>query len=166
MMSFFVSLISFMNAIGTLWIFGLMMLISADVLGREIFNAPIRGVTEIVSLSIVAIVFLQLAHTLWVKRITRNEALLRKLHRASPRIHSFVESIFCLVGGALFGVIAWFSILTVQKSLKVGEYVGAIGDFILPTWPIRLIIVIGSVATCSVFLHRIFYNDKKDHFDT
>ena len=75
MMSLFVSLITFMNAIGTLWIFGLMVLIGADVLGRELFNSPIRGVTEIVSLSIVAIVFLQLAHTLWVKRITRNEAL-------------------------------------------------------------------------------------------
>ena len=53
--------IGIMNAIGTLWIFMLMLLISADVLGRELLGTPIRGVTEIISLSIVAIVFLQLA---------------------------------------------------------------------------------------------------------
>ncbi|MDP6814497.1 MAG: TRAP transporter small permease, partial [Alphaproteobacteria bacterium] len=45
-----------MNAVGTAWIFVLMVLINADVLGREAFAAPVRGVTELVSLSIVGIV--------------------------------------------------------------------------------------------------------------
>ncbi len=40
-----------------------MCLICADVAGRYFFNAPIFGVTEIVEISIVAIVFAQLADT-------------------------------------------------------------------------------------------------------
>ena len=50
-----------LNVIGTAGIFLLMLLINADVLGRSLFDRPISGVPEIVSLSIVAIVFLQIA---------------------------------------------------------------------------------------------------------
>ena len=41
-----------------------MVLINSDVIGRNLFNAPILGVPEMTSLSIVGIVFLQLADTL------------------------------------------------------------------------------------------------------
>ena len=144
----------------------LMLIISADVLGRELLGKPIRGVTEIISLSIVAIVFLQLAHTLWVKRLTRNDALLRKLALTFPRAHSHLESTFHLVGSVLFGLLAWFSALTVNKALMVNEYVGAIGDFTLPTWPVRLIIVIGSIATSIVFLSGITGKIEKVRIDS
>ena len=60
------SLISVMNSIGTAWVFVLLIIINLDIGGRAIFNHPIRGVPEIVSLSIVACVFLQIAHTLKV----------------------------------------------------------------------------------------------------
>ena len=41
-----------MNALGTLWILALMVLMNLDVAGRNLFGAPVRGVTEMVSLSI------------------------------------------------------------------------------------------------------------------
>ena len=74
-----------LNAIGTLWIVALMLLINSDVLGRELFNSPVRGVTELVSLSIVGIVFLQLADTLWSGRMTRADVLLDRLKRTTRR---------------------------------------------------------------------------------
>jgi hypothetical protein len=64
-----------LNALGTLWIVALMVLINTDVLGRNLLGAPVRGVTELVSLSIVGIVFLQLADTLHSGRITRADVL-------------------------------------------------------------------------------------------
>ena len=75
-----------LNAIGTLWIVALMLLINSDVLGRELFNSPVRGVTELVSLSIVGIVFLQLADTLWSGRMTRADVLLDRLKRTTPAL--------------------------------------------------------------------------------
>ncbi len=145
-----------MNAVGTLWIFVLMLLIGADVFGREAFGTPIRGVTEIVSLSIVAIVFLQIAHTLWVGRITRNDALLGLLARRSPGLHRGLEFLFHCVGAGLFALLAWASWRNVDKAWAVHEYVGALGDFTLPTWPVRLIIVVGSAAMALAFLIRAF----------
>ncbi len=56
----FAKLILWMNGAGVIGIFALMFLICADITARTVFDDPIRGVTEIVSLSLVACVFLQL----------------------------------------------------------------------------------------------------------
>ena len=50
-----------LNSVGTAWIFLIMLLINVDVLMRALFRKPIDGVSEIVSISIVGIVFLQLS---------------------------------------------------------------------------------------------------------
>jgi len=57
----FSSLVAGLNSVGTAWIFALMVLINVDVLARYLFNAPIQGVAEVVELSIVGIVFLQIS---------------------------------------------------------------------------------------------------------
>ena len=61
-------ILSGLNGLGTAWIFVMMVLINADVIGRAVFNAPIRGVPLIISLSIIAIVFLQLHDALPICR--------------------------------------------------------------------------------------------------
>ena len=75
-----------MNGVGTLWIFVLMFIICADVTGRYLFNAPIKGAAEMVGYSIVTAVFLQLASTLRVGRFTRVEMLIEghERHRHRP----------------------------------------------------------------------------------
>jgi len=141
-----------MNAVGTVWIFALMVLINADVVGREAFATPVRGVTELVSLSIVGIVFLQLAHTLWSGRFTRSDAFLARLARAWPRAAAGLEALYHLTGALLFGLLVWASLPFYRRALRDGEYVGALGDFTAPTWPVRLIIIIGCAATAVSFL--------------
>jgi len=140
-----------MNAVGTVWIFALMVLINADVFGREALSTPVRGVTELVSLSIVGIVFLQLAHTLWSGRLTRSDALLARLTAARPRLAAGLEVLYHLTGAVLFVLILWASLPFFSRALAEGEYVGALGDFTAPTWPVRLIILIGCAATATSF---------------
>jgi len=95
-----------LNAIGTLWIVALMLLINSDVLGRELLDTPVRGVTELVSLSIVGIVFLQLADTLASGRMTRADVLLDRLKRTTPALAALLQALFHLVGALLMGVIS------------------------------------------------------------
>jgi len=90
-----------LNALGTLWIIALMLLINTDVLGRNLFNAPVRGVTELVALSIVGIVFLQLADTLHSGRFTRADVLLDRLKRRRPALAARLQALYHLVGAAL-----------------------------------------------------------------
>lgn len=145
-------LTSAMNALGTVWILALMVLINADVLGRNLLSAPVRGVPEIVALSIVGIVFLQLADTLRVGRFTRADVLLERLARTRPRAHDALHAAYHAVGAALLGVILWASWAPLVESIRIREYVGAIGDFTAPVWPIRLITLVGLSVTALTFL--------------
>jgi len=81
----FGSLVVLLNSIGTGWIFVLLILINADIIGRSLFNKPVRGVTEIVGMTIVAYVFLQLSHAIKVGRLTRSDIILSRL-RDSPSL--------------------------------------------------------------------------------
>lgn len=148
---FFDRIISTMNSIGTVWVFILLILLNLDIFGRFLFNRPIRGVPEIVSLSIVALVFMQIAHTLKVGRLTRSEAALNWLGRKLPRVKSFIDGLFHLFGAALFLIILKGSFPMFVKAWKIGEYVGAEGDFMAPVWPVKLIILIGCIAAASQF---------------
>ncbi len=141
-----------MNAIGTTWIIVLMLLIDADVLGRDVFGTPVRGVTEIVAMSIVGIVFLQLADTLHAGKFTRAEVLLAYLQRRHRRLARALQGVYHLVGATLLAVICWASWGPLVEAIKIGEYVGAMGDFVAPMWPVRLIIVLGSACAALTFL--------------
>lgn len=141
-----------LNALGTLWIVALMVLINSDVIGREFFHAPVRGTTEIVSLSIVGIVFLQLADTALNGRMTRADILLGRLKRTTPWLSALLQAVFHLVGAALFGIILWASWEPLMESIEIFEYIGAIGDFTLPVWPVRVIMLIGMVTSLIAYL--------------
>jgi len=145
-----------MNALGSIWIAALMILINADVISREALTAPIRGVSEIVALSIIGIVFLQIAHTLWSGRITRSDSLIDRLVRTRPAIGHGLDALFNLAGAAVMAVLCWASWPYFLRAFEEAEYVGALGDFTAPTWPVRLIILLGSGVTSLTFLALAF----------
>jgi TRAP-type mannitol/chloroaromatic compound transport system permease small subunit len=141
-----------LNALGTLWIVALMLLINADVLGRDLFSAPVRGTTELVALSIVGIVFLQLADTLYSGRFTRADVLLARLKRERPVAAARLQALFHALGAALMAVILWAAWRPLFDSIRIREYVGAIGDFTAPVWPVRLIMLVGLAVTLLTFV--------------
>jgi len=140
-----------MNALGTVWILALMVLINLDVAGRNLLAAPVRGTTELVSLSIVGIVFLQLADTLHCGRFTRADVLLDRLQRARPAFADALHALFHLVGLALMVVILLASWEPLVESVRIREYVGAVGDFQAPVWPVRLVTLVGLAVTALTF---------------
>lgn len=148
----FETVISVMNSIGTAWVMVLLVIINLDICGRLFFNYPLRGVPEIVTLSIVALVFLQIAHTLKVGRMTRVEIFLDFLQKRLPKLRLFCEGIYHLVGACLLAVLFSASVPLFTGAWKIGEYVGAEGDFMLPIWPVKLIILIGCIAGSLQFL--------------
>lgn len=148
----FETVISAMNSIGTAWVMVLLVIINLDICGRVFFNSPLRGVPEIVAMSIVACVFLQIAHTLKVGRLTRVDILLDVLQKRLPKLRQFCEGIYHLVGACLLAILFRASLPLFTGAWKIGEYVGAEGDFMLPTWPVKLIILIGCVSGSLQFL--------------
>ncbi|MBA4265914.1 MAG: hypothetical protein C0453_12585 [Comamonadaceae bacterium] len=141
-----------LNALGTLIIIGLMLLINTDIVGRTGFDAPVRGVTELVSLSIVGIVFLQLADTLRSGRFTRADMLLDRLKRNRPVLAAVLQAIYHGLGALLMGIILWAAWPSLVESIRIREYVGALGDFTAPVWPVRLMMLVGLSVTALTFV--------------
>jgi TRAP-type mannitol/chloroaromatic compound transport system permease small subunit len=141
-----------MNAVGTAAIFALMLLIVADICGRFLFNAPIPGVTEIVSLSIVGIVFLQIASTLRAGRLTRSDAALNGWRVTRPLLAKIIELTSFALGATLLAILAHASWPPFWRAWTRDEYVGALGTFTAPTWPVRLMILIGSIVLALQFV--------------
>src|SRR3989338_1924478 len=75
-----------LNAIGTAWVAAITVLICDDVLGRALFSFPLIGVPEIVKVSVVAIVWLQMAHTLKIGGHLRSDVVLSRLSRRGRAI--------------------------------------------------------------------------------
>jgi len=157
----FAFLISLMNSIGTAWVFVLLVIINLDIAGRAIFNHPIRGVPEIVAMSIVACVFLQIAHTLKVERMTRSDILLNWLQARYPGVRHFLEGVYYFIGAAMMALLFDSSMPLFTRAWRIDEYVGAEGDFMAPVWPVKLIILIGCAAGVIQFLMMSFGSFKQ-----
>ena len=155
------TIISVMNSIGTAWVFVLLVIINLDIGGRALFNHPVRGVPEIVALSIVACVFLQIAHTLKVGRLTRSDIVLNWMQPRYPRMKHFLEGLYFLIGACLMSILLRSSIPLFTKAWRIDEYVGAQGDFMAPVWPVKLIILIGCLAGTIQFLLMALGSFKK-----
>ena len=92
----FSSLVGGMNAAGSCWIVVLMLLINAEAISRSAFNAPIIGVIEMIEISIIGIVFMQLADSLRQGVLTRSDGLFNQVMRRSPRAgHAWPSSPSC-----------------------------------------------------------------------
>jgi TRAP-type C4-dicarboxylate transport system permease small subunit len=139
-------------AIGTVWIFLLMFLIVADVLGRNFLNKPITGVAEFAGRSVVAIIFLQLGSGISAGLMTRSDFVLRILGRRSERMVSVLEAAYAVFGSALFALLAIISWPEAAQAWKGNEFFGVQGVFTMPLWPFRWLIVLGSCMACCAYL--------------
>lgn len=148
----FSSFVAGLNAIGTVLIFALVVMINLDVFSRFLFNSPIDGVTELVELSIVAIVFLQLGDAVRTGRLTRSEGLYSKLQERHPGFGHVLGALFDLAGAVFFVTIILGGIPRFVDAWQRDYFSGIRGIFVVPVWPVRLILVIGSLTVVLVFL--------------
>ncbi len=141
-----------LSSLGTLWILGLMVLINLDVGARYLFNAPINGVTELVELSIVGIVFLQLGAAVRANRITRSDGLYSRLLMRRPALGHALGLAFDLSGALFVGLILYGGVPRLIEAYQHGYFAGNEGLFVFPLWPVRLILVVGCFVVAVQFL--------------
>lgn len=149
-----------MNRAGVIWIFALMFLICADITARTLFNSPIPGVPEMVSLSLVACLFLQLAFAVSTNRLTRTEILNQYLTSKQGSIANDwnrILSIICLFVMAVIAMGTWPDFI---KAFRTNEFAGVEGIYTVTVWPIKLIIVLGALFAGLEFLKQAMSSIK------
>jgi TRAP-type mannitol/chloroaromatic compound transport system permease small subunit len=151
----FDGLVSGLNAVGTAWIFVIMLLINADVWSHAFLNQPISGIKLVIEMSIIAIVFLQLAAALRGGRMTRSDVLIGRLLAKRPQLGHSLQALYHLGGAALMVILYVFSEPLLAKAWRRQTFAGLEGDFTLPIWPLKLLIMIGA-AFCAIQFLRHF----------
>jgi C4-dicarboxylate transporter DctM subunit len=141
-----------MNSVGTFWVFCLMFLICADVVGRYVFNHPIRGVAEMVGYSIVTAVFLQFANTLHAGRFTRADIFIERLEATRPAAGFFFDSLYNLLGATIFAIITFGTWPKFEQAWATNEITGTPGDFTFVIWPFLAVIVLGAAVTALEYV--------------
>lgn len=130
----------FLMVAAAAWAFGLTFLILADIIGRGAFNQPVQGTAEIVTASIVIIVFLQAGYAIRSRSMLRAEFLVIKFPRPVQRV---LLGIGYLLGAAFFLMIitgGWEeSVLSWVENEFEGE-----GALRVPAWPARWTVIGGS----------------------
>ena len=120
--------------------FLLSFLVVADVVGRGVFSAPVKGTPEIVSMSIVIICFLQASYAIRSGGMLSVDLLPSLLPR---RGREALAVLGCLLGLLFFGVIVYGGFDGFLHAWRSDEYEGE-GALRIATWPARLIVVIGA----------------------
>lgn len=131
------------NFLASVLIFSLMLLMVADVLLRYFFNAPITGVNEMMEIAIVAMLYMQVTQALKDNRHTRSDAFFTTMARRSPVAGRVLTTIFSLAGMLLMIAVVWVGIPGVREAMASSYTIGTHGVFIVPEWPIRVVIVFG-----------------------
>lgn len=148
----FEGLVVVMNAVGSVFIVVIMAMICVDIVSRFVFGNPISGVTELTEIIIVGVVFLQLAHATRLGKLTRSDAAYGLLARRSPRAGHLLGMVYDLASAFLLGVIAWGTVPKLQAAVEFDYYVGNVGVFVFPEWPIWALVIVGSTIITIQFL--------------
>lgn len=141
-------LMATLNVIGAVWVLLIMLLISVDVCGRAFFNAPLFGVPEIVKISVVGLVWCQMAHTLKIGAHLRSTILVDRMPPAARRA---MEIVACVMGAIMFALIVYSGWDTMAEAWRIGEFEGE-EPVRVPTAPVRTLVLIGAALTAIQFL--------------
>jgi TRAP-type C4-dicarboxylate transport system permease small subunit len=142
------SLMAGMNALGTAWIGVITLIVCAAILGRLLFDTPLIGVPEIVKVSVVAIVWLQMAHTLKIGGHIRSDVVLDHL---PPRGRALVNVVAAVLGILVFGLLVYGGWPAMIEGWRIGEFEGEL-PVRVPTYPVRTILILGAALTCFEFV--------------
>jgi TRAP-type mannitol/chloroaromatic compound transport system permease small subunit len=175
------------NVSGAIVLLTLVAIMNVDVISRNVFNAPFRGVVEVVIFSLALIVFLQLPDVVRTGRLTRSDGFLGLIRNRSPRLGGamarFLDGIACVFMCLIVWTV-WPEFIEAYESchffsqpefgpaptgqlwadFKTGlarcDYFGTPGILQAPWWPVRLAIAFGCAWAAILFLFKAVLGDS------
>ena len=141
-----------MNVVGCFWTGALMLLVLIDVGGRFFFNCPLTGAPEIIQASIVGITFLQIPY---VQLINQHLVVTVFYDKMGPKMKKVIDAIGAVMGTAVFGLITYSGLNCLAEAIRIGEYDGTSASIMLPTWPVRSLIILGSLTMVALCIWNL-----------
>jgi len=138
-----------LNRIGVAVLFLLMILTSADVFMRYLFNRPIKGTFELTELMMVVTVFFALAYTESKKGHVSVELVIERLPQRSQAVIDALTSLLSLI---IISVIVWQGFLFAHETMLSGEHSAILG---IPLFYFKALVPLGALVLCLEILISI-----------
>lgn len=119
-------------------VLALMIVVTADVIMRSLFNTPLPNSYEYMELGLVFIVYLGAAQVQREKRHIAIDTLIKAL---PPRGSALMELLGSLAGLILMAAIGWWGAQAAWNSLVTSEYIGSVAR--VPVLPARVALLCG-----------------------
>ncbi len=139
------------HLVSAFWTMALAVLIFADVMGRQLFGAPVPGTKEILQNSVVSIAFLQLPLAIYSGSMLRTSVF---ADAVPPFFRKILRTIASLLGIAVFVALVWSTSDSFADAYRIGEYEGE-GALRVPTWPVRGAVLVMSAFVAISYLQMI-----------
>ncbi|QDG75981.1 TRAP transporter small permease [Labrenzia sp. PHM005] len=149
------------NAVGTLIVLALVLVVSYDVVARGFFNAPFRGAVEVVQFSMVLIVFLQLPDVVRVGRLTRSDGFLTVLGVTRPGLVKSLRRLIDFASAVFMALVAYAIWPEFLEMYETKDFFGVPGVFTAPWWPIKLAIYLSAGLCTVIFLLKVYRPETK-----
>ena len=135
---------SWLNFVGAALICFMMLFTMSEIIGRYLFNRPVKGHVEIVEMVMAGVVFLGLAFTEKVGGHVRMELFVVRVLKGQARV--IAESFTLLLALFIFVIITVYSMdASLLYSIKMGDTTPTL---FWPVWPAKLCIPVGSFFLC------------------
>lgn len=147
-------MLRYLDGVGSFLVLLIMILVCTDIAARSIFNSPLSGVPIVVSLCITVVVFIQLGSSVRALRMVSSDQLLNQIKRKAPRLGDKIERFFFLLCSLIFLLMAKAVWPPMLDAIADNEFVGVVGTFTAPTWPMYVVVFCGCVLTSlQYFIH-------------
>ena len=153
------------NAVGTLVVLALVLVVNYDMGARNLINAPFNGAVEVVQFSMVLIVFLQLLDVVRVNRLTRSDGFLIVLGGRYPGLARWTRRVINLISAIFMTLVAIAIFPEFLKMWETNDFFGVPGVFTAPWWPIKLAIFASASLAALIFALKVIgaSPDEKAH---
>jgi TRAP-type C4-dicarboxylate transport system permease small subunit len=128
--------------------FLLCFLVVADVTGRVVFNSPVKGTPEIISLSIVVICYLQSGFAIRSGGMLKVDTFVSRL---PPSVQSWMAVWGAIAGVFFFAVVCYGTLGGAAHAWTSNEFEGE-GALRVPVWPAKFVIILGAGLACVSYV--------------
>ena len=132
-------------------LFLLMLIGTADVTGRYVFNRPVTGTLEASEILMATAVLLGLAYV-QVNKANVRVTIVYDL--CSPRLQTIMDFVVSILALALFGLVMWQGIEAVKSSWQAHRMIGIFG---VPLFPFEALVPLGTLCLCLVLITQIVH---------
>ncbi|KGR77895.1 TRAP transporter small permease [Ureibacillus manganicus] len=138
-------------------VLAMMILITADVFRRNVFETPIPGVYEITENFLMPLViFPALGYTYWVGILPRLTELIAK---APQKFKVFHHYLLLVIDAAVFSLLTYYGLQFALSGFNIGMSIPVAG-VLVPIWPIYFLVPLGFFFVVVEVLLRFIKKDE------